>query len=91
MIIIIKYIDILIIIINKSINNTKKLLVVRDSYTSAIAPFLSERFSEVHLIDLRYNKNSIKEYIEKNNITDTLVLYGLATFLTDDNLVYINK
>lgn len=81
----------LIIIKNKSINNAKKLLVVRDSYTSAIAPFLSERFSEVHLIDLRYNKNSIKEYIEKNNITDTLVLYGLATFLTDDNLVYINK
>lgn len=81
----------LIIIKNKSINTTRRLLVIRDSYTSAIAPFLSERFSEVHLIDLRYNKNSIKEYIDKNNITDTLVLYGLATFLTDDNLVYINK
>lgn len=81
----------LIIIKNKNIENNQKLLIIRDSYTSAIAPFLTERFSEIHLIDLRYNKNSIKEYIQENNITDTVLLYGLSTFISDNNLVYINK
>ena len=63
-----------------------KLLVVRDSYSDSLAPFLAEEFQEVHLFDLRYTNLSLKQYVEENGIDRVLVLYSAANFATDINL-----
>lgn len=63
-----------------------KLLVIRDSYADSLAPFLSQRFSEVHLFDLRYNLNSVQQYARDNDIDQVLVLYSFNNFATDKNL-----
>ena len=63
-----------------------KLLVVRDSYSDSLAPFLAEEFQEVHLFDLRYNNMSLKQYVADNEIDQVLVLYSGNNFNTDDNL-----
>lgn len=63
-----------------------KLLVIRDSYSDSLAPFLSQSYQEVHLYDLRYNRNSLKAYIQDNEIDQVLVLYSNANFATDANL-----
>ena len=60
-----------------------KLLVIRDSYSDCLAPFLAERFSEVHLYDLRYNRLSSLDYIRENEIDAVLVLYSFDTFTSD--------
>ena len=60
-----------------------KILVIRDSYTDCLAPFLTERFSEVHLFDLRYNRLNPLDYIRENDIDMVLVLYSFETFVTD--------
>ena len=60
-----------------------KLLVIRDSYSDCLAPFLTERFSEVHLFDLRYNRLSPLDYIRENEIDAVLVLYSFDTFTSD--------
>lgn len=57
-----------------------KLLVLRDSYTDCLAPFLSERFREVHLFDLRYNRLSPADYIREQGIEMVLILYSFETF-----------
>ena len=57
-----------------------KVLVLRDSYTDCLAPFLSERFGEVHLFDLRYNRLSPADYIRENEIDMVLILYSFETF-----------
>ena len=62
------------------------MLVVRDSYSDCLAPFLTQNFSEIHLWDLRYNKTSLKGYVEEHNIDMVLVLYSTANFTTDANL-----
>lgn len=64
----------------------QKLLVVRDSYCDALAPFLSLDCQEVHLWDLRYNRTSLKQYIADNGIDQVLVLYSAANFAADGNL-----
>ncbi len=81
----------LVIIKNEKITDNSKILIIRDSYTSAIAPFISENYSEVHLIDLRYNKSSTLDYISQNKINDVVILYGFNTFATDKNIVFLNK
>ena len=63
-----------------------KLLVVRDSYSDSLAPFLAEEFQEVHLFDLRYNNVSLKKYVAENGIDQVLVLYSASNFNTDKNL-----
>ncbi|MBD5098468.1 MAG: hypothetical protein HDT35_02775 [Clostridiales bacterium] len=63
-----------------------KLLVVRDSYSDSLAPFLAEEFEEVHLFDLRYNNMSLKQYVADNGIDQVLVLYSANNFNTDKNL-----
>lgn len=63
-----------------------RLLVVRDSYSDTLAPFLSLDYGEVHLFDLRYNRTSLKDYVEQNHIDQVLVLYSASNFVTDDNL-----
>ncbi len=68
-----------------------KLLVVRDSYSDSLAPFLSLNFEEVHLYDLRYNRTSIQQYIEENGIDQVLVLYSVSNFSTDENLFLLGR
>lgn len=63
-----------------------RLLVVRDSYSDALAPFLALDYQEVHLFDLRYNNTSLKQYAADNQIDQVLVLYSAANFAGDNNL-----
>ena len=68
-----------------------KLLVIRDSYSDSLAPFLAEQFQEVHLFDLRYNNMSIQQYVADNSIDQVLVLYSVSNFSTDINLFKMTR
>lgn len=70
---------------------TGKLLVVRDSYADALAPFLAQDFAEVHLVDLRYYKGSVAQYAAEQGMDAILVSYSVPNFLTDTNLVFLGK
>lgn len=63
-----------------------KLLLLRDSYADSITPYLTNHFSEIHLLDLRYYKNSITKYAAENNIDEILIMYGLKKFSEDTNI-----
>lgn len=63
-----------------------KLLLVRDSFADSLAPWLTYNFSEIHLIDPRYYKVSLPQYIKDNGIDQALVLYSVANFVADGNL-----
>lgn len=71
---------------NENAATDKKLLVIRDSYSDSLAPFLTQDYAEVHLFDLRYNKTPLPQYIADNGIDQALVLYSAANFTTDANL-----
>ena len=66
-----------------------KILVVRDSYSDSLAPFLTLNCSEVHLFDPRYNRTPIPAYVAANDIDAVVVLYSTANFITDINLVLL--
>ena len=62
-----------------------KIAILRDSYTDSLVPFLTAHFSEIHLIDLRYNRNSVPQYLEENDIDTCVMLYSVSNFVTDTN------
>lgn len=65
------------------------LLVVRDSYSDSLAPFLSQEFSEIHLLDLRYYRTSVAQYAEENGIDRIFVCYSVENFVKDQDAVFL--
>lgn len=68
-----------------------KILLIRDSYSDALAPFLAQRFSEVHLMDLRYYRAPASMYALQNGIDDIIVLYSVQNFISDRNLIFLTQ
>lgn len=62
------------------------LLILRDSYTDSLIPFLLDDFSEIHVLDLRYYHASLKPYIEQNDFDNVLVCYSVSNFCSDSNI-----
>ena len=52
--------------------NGRKLVILKDSYGNALPAFLFGSFEEIHVIDSRYFKENIIQYIGDNGITDLL-------------------
>ena len=66
-----------------------KVLVIRDSYSDSLAPFLTQSFSEIHLFDTRMNKTSIKAYVEENDIDQVVVLYSISNFISSSKDMFL--
>lgn len=66
-----------------------KLLVIRDSYFDSMAPFLTPHYSEIHVVDFRYNRANVEEYMQSNGIEEVLIIYSLANFHEDKNIGYV--
>ena len=64
-----------------SSDDKETLLIIKDSYSHSIAPFLLEHY-DIELIDPRYYSGSIEKYIAENGIKNVLFLFGLDTLST---------
>lgn len=64
-----------------------KLLIIRDSYANSLIPFLSDHFSEIYAVDLRYYIEDLEQLIKSENIGNILILYSAAQFFEDSSMV----
>lgn len=72
--------------IKTNADNGKKLLVIKDSYANSFIPFLTQHYSEIAVIDLRYVKTSIRDFADPDDYDQTLFLYNASTFAEDKNI-----
>ena len=79
------------IIRNPNAATDKTLLVVRDSYSDSLAPFLTQYYSEIHLLDLRYYRTPVAAYAEGNNIDEVFVCYSVENFIRDADAVFLGQ
>lgn len=78
-------------VVRTSHRDAPKLAIIRDSYADSMIPFLTPHFSEIHLIDLRYYKLSVADYLQAHGVDAALVLYSVANFASDTNLLWLGK
>lgn len=76
-------------IIETEHTDAPKVLVIRDSYSDSLAPFLTQNFSEIHLFDPRMNLNSVKDYVETNEIDQVVVLYSISNFISSSKDLFV--
>jgi hypothetical protein len=70
----------------KSESTGGKLLIIKDSYAHSYVPFLTQHYSEITMIDLRYIQTSYKDIINISDYDQVLFLYNASTFSTDENI-----
>lgn len=76
---------------NPAASTDRTLLVVRDSYSDSLAPFLSQTFAEVHLLDLRYYRTGVAQYAREIGADAILVCYSVENFVKDVDAVFIGQ
>lgn len=71
---------------NPAVTNGRKLLIIKESYGNAFAPFLGDVFEDVWMIDPReFNGegepvfNDLPEFVREQGITDVLVLNNVQS------------
>ena len=68
--------------IRTSHKNGKNLLILKDSYANSFIPFLLGNYESICVIDMRYFKEDLKGYMEENEVSEILILYNVANFIT---------
>lgn len=66
--------------------NTKRLLVIKDSFANSFIPFLAPYYREIVVVDPKYYSGTIEDIMDTYRITDTLILYSGNTFFQDNNI-----
>ena len=74
------------IIKNNLVNDNERVLVLKDSFADVVTPYLSLGLNTVYEVDLRYFNGSIKNFIEKNDITKAVMLYYSGSLYDDKGL-----
>ena len=77
--------------IETGVENAPSLLIIRDSYMDSLSPFLLESYSTIHILDLRYYRASLSDYIAQNGFDDVLVCYSIDNFSTDSNIFLLGR
>lgn len=60
------------------VKNGRRLIVFKESYGNALAPFLISSFEEVYIIDMRYFELNALDFIKEKKITD--VCFAMCSF-----------
>ena len=64
---------------NDELHNGKKIAVVKESYGNAFVPYLTNNYEEVHVIDFRYFGQSLKSYMQDNDIDEVLFINNVMS------------
>ncbi|MCQ2567159.1 MAG: DHHW family protein [Mogibacterium sp.] len=67
-------------ITNKKNPDGSRVLLIRDSFSSSMMPFLSLAYSELDSVDLRYFEGSALELAKKGNYDAVIIVYNPTVF-----------
>lgn len=69
--------------------NGETLLLIKDSYANSFVQMALPDYADIYVLDLRYYKQSVLQFIEEQEIDSILLLYSIKVFSTDTNLYYL--
>jgi len=79
----------LVTITNSNVSD-REILIIKDSYANSFIPLIARHYSKIHVIDPRYYKKKISDYIKENSIKHILFLYNVGTIDEDLGILSIN-
>ncbi len=71
--------------IRTTVNNERRLLVIKDSFADCFIPFLTQHYSEIDIADPAYMEGSIVDFVDPGSYEQILFLFGIDS-MDDENL-----
>ena len=65
-----------------SVNNGRRIIILKDSFGNTIPSCLFYSFEQVHVIDYRYFTQNMKDYVAKHQITDIMFANNITFCVT---------
>lgn len=75
------------LVVETSAESEKSLVIIKDSYMHCMLPFFLTSYKEIHMIDPRYVKTNLVDFIGNIEPDEILVLYNAKTLSEDVNFV----
>lgn len=72
--------------IKTSINNNKKILIIKDSFANSFVPFLLNHYEEITIIDPRYFNMGIKEYLQGRDVDEVAIIFNTQSLLSEKGI-----
>lgn len=69
-------------------SQSKRLLIVKDSYSSVVAPFLALSYDEVCLLDLREYRQNVVEFAKEYQPDMVMILYNPGALEDTNTMMY---
>lgn len=77
--------------IKTSVNNEKKLLIIKDSYANCFIPFLLQHYSEIDIISPESLESGMSNFINIDSYEQTLFLFGIKELYNSEFFENLNK
>ncbi len=68
--------------IDTGVHNGKSIVIVKESYGNAFAPFLIPHYEHIYVVDERHFQTSLVEFIQNNGVNDLLFLNNAFSAMT---------
>ena len=65
------------------------LLVIRDSYAHCFSTFLAANYKTIYLVDLRYYRDNLSQFVAEHPVDKVLYLYGVDNLVSDTNSAWL--
>lgn len=65
------------------------ILIIRDSFAQNMAPFMAYNYKNIYLLDMRYYRGSMDEFMNDKKIEQILYLFGIDTLKTDSSTSWL--
>lgn len=69
--------DVPVVKITTSVNNDRRLLVIKDSYADCFIPFLIQHYSEITVVSPEALSGKLTDYLDPDSYGQTLFLFGI--------------
>ena len=78
------------VIENPEVSNGESCIVVKESFGNAFVPFLTDHYQTIHVIDYRYWKGSLSQFVTDNNVQDVLFVNNLSAIRSTALVGYLH-
>lgn len=72
--------------IQTDVPGNRTAVIVKDSYSHILIPYLASEYSCLKLVDLRYYQSAVSGLLKESGDCDLYVIYSLNTLVTDTSL-----
>ena len=78
------------VINNPDVTDGSSCVVVKESFGNAFVPFLTDHYQTIHVIDFRYWKGSLSQFVTDNNVQDVLFVNNLSAIRSTALVGYLH-